>query len=48
LIVSVQLTLQRKVALAEVEPAIKHIVERELAAIDEFTAKLAQGQLPVW
>ena len=48
LIASVQLILQPGVALAEVEPTVKHVIEHELATLDNFTARLARGELPVW
>jgi S-adenosylmethionine synthetase len=48
LIASAQLILQPSVALAEVEPAVEHIIETELATLDDFTARLARGELPVW
>jgi len=35
-------------SLAEIEPTVEYIIERELAVINDFTARLAQGQLPVW
>jgi S-adenosylmethionine synthetase len=48
LIASAQLILQPGVALADVKPAVEPIIEHELAAIHEFTARLAKGELPVW
>ncbi len=48
LIASVQLILQPGVALAEVEPAVKAMIEQELAMMDNFTARLTRGELPVW
>lgn len=48
LIASAQLVLQRGVALKDVEPAVKEVIEHELARIHDFTARLAHGELPVW
>jgi S-adenosylmethionine synthetase len=48
LIASAQLILPPDVALAEVEPAVKDVVEQELATMADFTARLARGELPVW
>jgi S-adenosylmethionine synthetase len=48
LIASAQLILQSGVALAEVEPTVKALIEQELATMDNFTARLAGGELPVW
>ena len=36
------------IGLAEVEPTVKGVIEQELATIDDFTARLARGELPVW
>jgi S-adenosylmethionine synthetase len=48
LIASVQLILPPGVGLAEVEPTVKDIIEQELATMDDFTTRLARGELPVW
>jgi len=48
LIASAQLITQQGVSLADVEPAVKSVIEHELAMINEFTARLARGELPVW
>lgn len=48
MIASAQLILPPGVGLAEVEPAVKGIIEQELATMDEFTTRLARGELPVW
>ena len=48
LIASAQLILPPDVALAEVEPTVKDVVEQELATMADFTARLARGELPVW
>jgi S-adenosylmethionine synthetase len=48
LIASAQLILQPGVMLAEVEPAVKDMIEQELATMDKFTARLARGEVPVW
>lgn len=36
------------VRLADVAPAVEHIVARELAGIEAFTARLTRGELGVW
>jgi S-adenosylmethionine synthetase len=48
LIASAQLVLQPGVVLADVQPAVETIIERELAKIEDFTMRLARGELPVW
>jgi S-adenosylmethionine synthetase len=48
LIASAQLILQQGVALADIEPAVTSVIEHELAAMSDFTARLARGELPVW
>jgi S-adenosylmethionine synthetase len=48
LIASAQLVLQQGVTLEEVRPAIEAIMLRELGSIDDFTARLARGEFPVW
>jgi len=46
-LVAAQVNLQPDVALADVAPAIETIIAQELEAIDAFTARLVQGELPV-
>lgn len=48
LIASAQVILQPGVALAEVEPEVTYVIERELATLGDFTARLVRGELPVW
>jgi S-adenosylmethionine synthetase len=48
LIASAQLILQPGVALADIEPAVQDLIKQELVTIGDFTARLAQGELPVW
>ena len=48
LIASAQLILPPGMRLAEVEPTVKGVIEQELTTIDDFTARLARGELPVW
>jgi len=48
LIASAQLILQQGVALADVKPAVESVIEHELATMNDFTARLARGELPVW
>jgi S-adenosylmethionine synthetase len=48
LITSAQLILQQGVELADVKPAVSHLISAELAAISDFTLRLAKGELPVW
>jgi S-adenosylmethionine synthetase len=47
-IASAQLVLQQGVALEEVRPAVEAILNRELSAMGDFTARLARGEFPVW
>ncbi|HET7375660.1 MAG TPA: methionine adenosyltransferase [Anaerolineae bacterium] len=48
LIASAQLILQPGVSLAALEPAVRSVIEHELAMMPDFTVKLAHGELPVW
>lgn len=48
LIASVQLILEEGVLLEQVAPAVEAVLERELANLDDFTARLARGEFPVW
>ena len=48
LIASAQLITQQGVALSDVEPAVTSIIEHELSTMNDFTARLARGELPVW
>ena len=44
----VQVLLGPGVALSEVESAIQNIIRAELADVHAFTARLVQGEVPVW
>lgn len=46
-IVSTQLVMQRGIPMEEVKPAVEAILERELAGIGDFTARLARGEFAV-
>ena len=48
LIASAQLITQQGVALADVKPAVEAVIEHQLATINDFTTRLARGELPVW
>lgn len=48
LLAAAQVTLRDGVCLADVQPAVTATIERELAAITEFTKRLASGEFPVW
>ncbi len=48
LIASAQLITQQGVALVDVKPAVESVIEHELAMMNDFTARLARGELPVW
>lgn len=48
LIASAQLILQQGVTLKDVRPSVESIIERELASLGHFTARLARGEVPVW
>jgi S-adenosylmethionine synthetase len=48
LIASVQLIMQQGVLMEGVRPAVEALIERELAGIGDFTARLARGEFPVW
>ncbi|MDY0041682.1 MAG: methionine adenosyltransferase [Desulforhabdus sp.] len=48
MIASAHLILQQGVELADVEEAVTQSLSEELAAIEQFTARLARGELPVW
>lgn len=48
LIASAQLITQQGVALSDVKPAVTSIIEHELSTMNDFTARLARGELPVW
>ncbi len=48
LIASAQLILQQGVPVEEVQPSVEAVIERELAMMDDFTARLARGEFPVW
>jgi S-adenosylmethionine synthetase len=48
LIAATQVILEKGVGLTEVEPAIKAIIEQELAEVHAFSERLSRGELPVW
>ena len=48
LIASAQLITQQGVALSDVKPAVTSIIEHDLSTMNDFTARLARGELPVW
>jgi S-adenosylmethionine synthetase len=48
LVASAQLILQRGVGLPEVAPAVNAIIQQRLANIQDFTTRLARGELAVW
>jgi S-adenosylmethionine synthetase len=48
LVASAQLVLLPGVALPDVRQEVKGVIEGELTAIDDFTGRLAMGELPVW
>ncbi len=48
LIASAQLILQPGVALKDIQPSAEAVIEHELANINNFTARLARGEIPVW
>ncbi len=48
LIASAQLILQEGVPPEEIRGSVEAIIERRLAMIDDFTARLARGEFPVW
>jgi S-adenosylmethionine synthetase len=47
-IASAQLLMREGAALGDVAPAVTSIFQTELAGIQEFTRRLARGELPVW
>jgi len=44
LIASAQLALQHDVALADVRPAVESVIAHQLAMVNDFTARLIQGE----
>lgn len=48
LIVSAQVVLLQGVFLPDVREEVKEVIEGELTTIDNFTGRLARGELPVW
>ncbi len=48
LVASAQLVLLPGVALPDVGQEVKGVIEGELTTIDDFTKRLARGELPVW
>ena len=48
LIASAQLLMQQGVSVEEIKAPVEAVVERELATIGDFTARLARGEFPVW
>ncbi|MFQ5857916.1 MAG: methionine adenosyltransferase [Anaerolineae bacterium] len=47
-IASAQVVLAPRAGLPDVEPAIREIIDRELADLRSFTDRLARGELSVW
>jgi S-adenosylmethionine synthetase len=47
LVAAAQLILQKGTVLADVQPAVEAILERELAGIHQFGERLARGEIPV-
>ncbi len=48
LIASAQVILDDEVSLASIRGEVEAVIERELANIYDFTARLTRGELPVW
>jgi S-adenosylmethionine synthetase len=48
LIASAQVICQLGIRLADVQPAVALVIERQLAGIHDFTVRLSRGELPVW
>jgi S-adenosylmethionine synthetase len=46
-IASAQLILEPGAALADVQPAVESTIQRSLAALPDFTARLIRGEMPV-
>lgn len=47
-IASVQVGVRESLAFKDIKPSVKKIFEYELQNIDDFTARLSSGELPVW
>jgi S-adenosylmethionine synthetase len=48
LIASAHVNLKAGVALADIESDVQRIFNNALDKIDDFTARLSKGELPVW
>ncbi len=48
MIAASQVILRSGVGLTDVEPAVKAIIEQELAGIHEFSRRIVRGEFPVW